>query len=431
LKRILFVLALASLGIGQQPNRPTSGFLMNYRDGGPQWPLAAQAPNAGMLLGAVYGPPGAPWGLLLGASLGPALGGGLPNGDVLDLASPGVFLQGFSAGLPGYWTDAAVPNFGVPAPTGGFSPYASHSLLAFFVPPGAPFLAPPVQAIVFDPASPLAFSASGAIQIDFKAPPDILFIQGVQNPFGFGNQSRLSDSSFFGCSQLRTQLYLAGFSLVDEFVHTAQTPLTAALLAPYEAVVLAANRTPFTPAEIALLDAFVRGGGGLVAYADFTFGIDADPNVPGGYLTTCDAYDADNAVLANFGLQILPDNFAPTTTITDFAAHPVTRGLPLGVQGEGLSLVRALSGSTESPVILADAVANGLVPGSGWCPTNPPLQPGDPIGAIGVCEPGAGRVAVTFDRNTFLNTPGFGTCLFSASNLVYAVNLFLWAARID
>ncbi len=403
---------------------------MNYRDGGPVWPLTAEAPNSGLLLGAVYGPPGAPYGLLLGAQLGPAFGGVLPNGDTIDISAPAIILQGFSAGLPGYSALAAIPPFG-PAPTNGWSPYYAQSLLAFFTAPGSPYLAPPVQAVIFDPASPLGFSASGAVQIDFKPQPNILFIQGVQNPLGFGVQSRLADSSFFGCSELRNNLILSGFAAVDEHEHTSQTPLTAALLGSYNVVVLSTNRAPFTTAEIALLDGFVRAGGGLVAYSDFTFGIDADPLNPGAYLITCDGYTSDNAVLAGFGLQILPDNFAATTTITQFVPHPITRGLPSGFQGEGLSLVRVLGGGPDAPVILADAAANGLSPGSGLCPVNPPFQPIEQIGAVAVCEAGAGRVAVTCDRNTFLNPPGFGTCLYSASNLIYAMNLFLWAAGMD
>lgn len=430
MKPIVFILCAAVAVVGQQPNRPTSGFIMNYRDGGPVWPLAAQAPNSGLLLGSVYGPPGAPYGLLLGSKLGPALGGVLQNGDSIDLATPALYFQSFSSGIPGYSPAAAIPPFGS-APYTGWSPYYAQSLLVFFTTPGVSYLAPPVQAVIFDPASPLGFSASGAVQIDFKPQPNILFIQGVQNPFGFGVQSRLADSSFFGCSELRNNLILAGFAAVDEYEHTTQTPLTAALLSPYKVVVLSTNRAPFTQAEIALLDGFVRAGGGLVAYSDFTFGIDADPSNPGAYLITCDGYSSDNAVLAGFGLQILPDNFAATATITQFAPHPVTRGLPAGFQGEGLSLVRVLGGATDAPVIIADAVSNGLIPGSGWCPTNPPLLPGDQIGAVAVCAAGAGRVAVTCDRNTFLNPPGFGTCLYSASNLIYAVNLFLWAAGMD
>ena len=39
-----------------------------------------------------------------------------------------------------------------------------------------------------------------------------------------------------------------------------------------------------------------------------------------------------------------------------------------------------------------------------------------------------GRVVATYDRNTFFNWPGYGSCLYVNSNLPYAMNLFLYAA---
>lgn len=423
--------AVAASAAGQQPNRATSGLVINYRDGGPTWPVSAQAPNGGLLLGAVYGSPGMPYALMSGTALAPATAG-LPTGDTLDLAGAEFFVQSLFPSLPGYFPGFEIPNLGVPA-TQGYSVDVAQALLPVFLPPGVPFLLNPLQAIIVDPASPFGFGLSAAIQIEFTVPGGVLFVQGVQNPFGFGPQSRLSDFAFTGFAELAFHLSLAGYAPVDETVHTTANPVTLAQLQNYKVVVLAANRAPFSAAEIAAFEAYVRSGGGLLAFSDYTFGIDADPTAPGGYTATCDAYASDNAVMNRFGLEILPDNFAVTTTFTQFVPHPTTRGLPAGVRGEGLSLVRVIGGTGDNPTMLAPSAANGVAPPGQWCvsATPPATAVVSPIGGLAVCQAGFGRVAAFADRNTFLNPPGFGTHLRDASNLVFAINLFHWLAGLD
>ena len=106
------------------------------------------------------------------------------------------------------------------------------------------------------------------------------------------------------------------------------------------------------------------------------------------------------------------------------------RGLPAGFDAEGMSFAHVIGGTVDAPQLLADCQWNAVgPPGSGCASASPATSTNS--GPLAVCAAGLGRVAVTFDRNTFLNPPGFGTHLYSASNLIYAMNLFMWTAGLD
>jgi hypothetical protein len=391
------------------------------------WPQVVEAPNNGLVLGAVYGAPTAPFGILFGTSLAPGAFL-LPNGDSIDLANPVILGQSLSPTLGGYQPSFVLPPWGIQSVT-GYLPQASQALIPVFIPLGMTIALPPVQALVIDPLVPYGYAMSGATQLTLRPTNGVLFIQGVQNPYGFGPQCRLSDTTLLGFSDLRLHLFIGGFPAVDEFVHDATHSIDATLLAPYKVVVLAANRTPFTAAEVNLLESFVRAGGGLIAFADNSFGIDDDTANPGTYIVTCDPYMSDNQVLGRFGMEILPDNFAPPTTFSTFAAHPTTRGLPSGFVGEGLSLACVIGGTVDAPMLPTNCASGGcgpLIPGCGSGAVVPSAT-----GPLAVCDAGLGRVVVTCDRNTFLNPPGIATNLYVKSNLVYAMNLFFWAAGMN
>ncbi|HYC76516.1 MAG TPA: hypothetical protein VEI02_02710 [Planctomycetota bacterium] len=433
-RSLIVILAATVLASAQQPNRPTSGLVLGYRDGGP-WPKTVDVPNAGLLLAAVYGAPGAPFALLAGDGVAPAAGGVAGNGDFVDLAGTVTLLgQGFTGALPAYTPWFVVPPI-APAPLAGFSPMDAFAVWPNLLTPGVTGLLPGVQGVVFDVAAPSGLSLTGATRLNLTSPGGVLFIQGVQNPFCFGVQARVDDDTFVGFSQLKLHLLLAGFTTVDEIEHTAQARLTPATLAGYRVVVLAANRTPFDPSEVAALEAFVRGGGGLIALADSLFSTDT---VPGASCFTVvandDAYVADNLALAPFGVAVLPDNFALTARVTSFVDHPTVRGVVNGFEGEGMSLPAIVGGNTGDDLVtlVAPATDNPTIDPNP-CGPNPTAGCGHAknVGALVTVEAGLGRVAVTFDRNTFLNPPGFGTDLYRASNLVYAINLFYWTAGLD
>ena len=58
-----------------------------------------------------------------------------------------------------------------------------------------------------------------------------------------------------------------------------------------------------------------------------------------------------------------------------------------------------------------------------------PVTPLD--GVLTVLEPGVGRLAGHFDRNTFFNQNGAGTNINRFDNETYAINLFTWLSDTD
>jgi hypothetical protein len=243
---------------------------------------------------------------------------------------------------------------------------------------------------------------------------NVLFLQGDFDPgiLNLGPHCRLADPSPVGFSQLRAYLDLAGFGAIDELVDTSVV-VTPQLLSGYAVLVLGSNQRTLATAEVNAIEAFVRGGGGLVTYSDFMFG-------PGSAAS-------DNQVLSRFGLLTAADNFGGPQAVTSFVPHPVTAGLAFGITGEGVSILEVVGNGVDTIVNVADCAANG-----GACLPLPLTAPsGSATPTYGACvavDAGAGRVLATFDRNTFFNVPGFGTSIADASNLSYALNVFLWAA---
>jgi hypothetical protein len=271
---------------------------------------------------------------------------------------------------------------------------------------------PPVQALFLDPSSPDGFWLTAASRIILTPPRSILFIQGDFDPgVGTGPTCRIGDPSFVGFSTLASMLQLAGFGAVTEVVDTAVT-ITPQLLSSHGIIVLGSNRRMFTTAEEDAIESFVRSGGGLVSYADATFG-------PGNDVS-------DNQILSRFGLLVAWDNLGGPVVAGSLSAHPISAGVGLGVGGEGVSIIEIVGNGTDPVVNVAPCVANG-----GACLPYPlPAPSGLPNPTFSACAAvtaGLGRVVATFDRNTFFNPPGYGTHIMEYSNLAYALNLFLFA----
>lgn len=273
--------------------------------------------------------------------------------------------------------------------------------------------ATPVQqsaAVVLTPAAVLPMVQAGA--------PRILFINGDHIPDSGYAHSRVRDDgtkpeSF---SQLRAQVLEGELKLdVDEFILGASTSITSGLLAPYAAIVLGSNGRVLTGDEVNALTAYYAAGGGILLYADFQYG-------PSNWAS-------DNAFLAQFGIEVFPDNFQPTTTITDIvASHPIMTGVGVfATEGSSQFLVAARVLSDTGVLSLCSPLAR---PGCAvQAPEQAKIQPGDVVACTWVRENTAGgRLAGTCDRNTFHNGPGVGTALNEHDNRRYAINLFRWVA---
>ena len=249
--------------------------------------------------------------------------------------------------------------------------------------------------------------------------PRILFINGDHLPDSGYAHSRVRDDgnkpeSF---SQLRAQVLEDELRLgVDEFILGASTSITPGLLMPYAAIVLGSNGRVLTSAEVAALTAYYANGGGILLYADFQYG-------PSNWAS-------DNAFLAQFGIEVFPDNFQPTTTITDIvASHPIMSGVgAFATEGSSQFLIAA---STLSDTRVLASCSPLARPGCAvQAPELAKIKPGDAVACTWVRENAArGRLAGACDRNTFHNGPGVGTALNEYDNRRYAINLFRWIAH--
>jgi len=244
----------------------------------------------------------------------------------------------------------------------------------------------------------------------------ILFINGDHIPENGYPHSRVRDDgtkpeSF---TRLRTEVLERDlFVTVDEFILTASNAITPGLISSYAVVVLGSNGRPLTAGEVSALTNYFTDGGSILLYADFQYG----PN----------NWTSDNSFLKQFGVEVFPDNFQPTTQITDIvSSHPIMQGVTsFATEGSSQFLIPAATQTDNAVLSKCSPLERS------GCAVQPPeqakIQPGDAVACTWVRENAAGgRIAGTCDRNTFHNGPGPGTDIDQFDNRVYARNLFRW-----
>jgi hypothetical protein len=247
----------------------------------------------------------------------------------------------------------------------------------------------------------------------------VLFINGDHVPDNGYPHSRIADSgekpeSF---TRLRREVIEGDLKLsAEEFILTAGNAVTPNLLAPYAAVVLGSNARVLAANEVKTLTDYYNAGGSILVYADFQYG----PN----------NWASDNRFLNSFGIEVLPDNFQPTTNIDDkISESPILSGVT-AIQGEGISqfIVRADS-LLDNKILLACSPSDrpGCTLPEG---DRAKVKPGDVVACVFTREHArGGRLAGVCDRNPFHNGPGPGSDLDQVNNRVFARNLFAWLSR--
>ncbi len=287
-------------------------------------------------------------------------------------------------------------------------------------PSGNPATAPPTSsADLAQQSSAARLTPAAVLPLVQAGAPRILFINGDHIPGSGYAHSRVRDdgSKPESFSQLRAQVLEGELKLdVDEFILSSGTSITPGLLAPYAAIVLGSNGRVLASAEVNTLAAYYASGGGILLYADFQYG----PN----------NWASDNAFLAQFGIEVFPDNFQPTTTITDIvASHPVMSGVG-AYATEGSSQFLIAASVLSDTQVLARCSPLGRPGCAVQAPEQAKIKPGDVVACTWVRENAAGgRLAGACDRNTFHNGPGVGTALNEYDNQRYAINLFRWIAQ--
>ena len=249
----------------------------------------------------------------------------------------------------------------------------------------------------------------------------VLFLYGSVPPgTDPGEMIRLGNSGHNGYAQLAGLLMEQQGHNLTELADTdpAVNPLTLTGLARYDLIVLGSNNRRFSPTEAQTVAAYVSGGGALLALSDSRFGL--SPNRPLNALGAGEL--SDNDLLAPFGMAIEHDNYQ--VVVADSSrfvspAHPILRGLT-SFKGEGVSLIHVLG-----------APARILVRGDGLLLTDGQTVTGPDYAITAIAQVGRGRVAATFDRNTFFNAGvgSDGTDLSELDNQAYALRLFDWLAR--
>jgi len=268
---------------------------------------------------------------------------------------------------------------------------------------------------------------------DAVAPVRVLFIRGGPGTGGFlegGSDEQLSDitnaktaKGNHGWAELAAELRGLGLVLEQRIEGPAgnntPVPLSAVTLARYRVVVFGSNNADYDKGSVDALEAWVRAGGGALFISDANWGRDWP-----------DASASDQRFLDRFDLRMNQDHGAYARAASSYVVptHPILAG------------VKSFDGEGVTPVTVTDLLPGVkprvLVPAQGKVRRGSAKGPG-PLtdataadAALAVVEPGKGRVACHFDRNTFFNVNGAGTSLSRLDNRRYARNLFRWLAGL-
>lgn len=270
------------------------------------------------------------------------------------------------------------------------------------------------QAAQTNPLAPRAFLPT----VKQASQKSVLFINGDFVPESGYPHSQVRDGgtkpeSF---TRLRKEVLEGDLGAkVDEFILTAGNAITPALLAPYTVVVLGSNGRALSISEVSALTDYYSAGGRILTYADFQYGPDN--------------WASDNSFLTPFGIEVFPDNFQPTTQITDVVtSHPIMAGVTsFATEGSSQFLIRA--NTLAQNMVLAKCSPLERSGCAVQAPEQAKIQPGDVVACTWVRHDernAGGKLAGTCDRNTFHNGPGPGTDIDQFDNRNYARNLFRW-----
>jgi len=265
----------------------------------------------------------------------------------------------------------------------------------------------------------------------------ILFIRGGSGTGGFLDGGTLAQrdeeladinnvsvaKENHGWGELANLLRNDGFSpqqMIERPNH--RIDLTKLDLTQYKTIVFGSNNADYTPhgdkTIVKALARYVFAGGSALFVSDANFG---------SYYG--DAPSSDQDFLSRFGLAVNQDSGTYSVSrATEFRQpdHPILTGVNQ-IDGEGVSpgvIVAPVAGVTPEVIINAKGTTRNN--------DNPTLGSDRPVtnndGSLVVAEAGLGRVAISFDRNTFFNANGAGTDLHHFDNARYAKNLFEWLA---
>jgi hypothetical protein len=184
--------------------------------------------------------------------------------------------------------------------------------------------------------------------------------------------------------------------------------ITDAVLVDARVLVLPEPNTRFDPGEIALIRAFVRSGGGLVAIGDH-----------GGSDRNFDGYDSTrilNELCAPMGFRFVGDNISEAPLEGGYRDHPLLYGVGR-VGAWGATSIEILDRRHLAPILLSAKAGAPILVAGRW---------------------GRGRVVAFGDSSPFDDGTGEPGKILHASmdSFLYdhpqlAVNMVLWAGGVD
>lgn len=261
---------------------------------------------------------------------------------------------------------------------------------------------------------PLVLYLHGDVAADGTTP------SGEAEPF---HPMRLNDTGPRGMSQFAEAIQEAGFRI--EEAYDAEVQLEPEFLAPVDVLILGSNQRRFSETEAEVVNAWVRQGGGLLAWSDSAFGGHHGQVGLGNEAGRL----SDNDLTNQFGMFFMTDNGAGNYLVTSYEHdhflnnHQKDGGIRF--RGEGVSPVRVSSPAE----LLARLQEGGLGGGLRLNPVDGPLDP-ERDAALAVAEVGTGRVVGVFDRNLFWNA-GEGTRLSHSDNREFTQRMVVWVAGLE
>ncbi|RBP49108.1 DUF4350 domain-containing protein [Arenicella xantha] len=199
----------------------------------------------------------------------------------------------------------------------------------------------------------------------------------------------LSDSGPKGLSEFKATIEAAGHSISS--VRDKDTQLSASLLSDIDVLVFGLHQKIWSSSEKAVLDTWLRDGGGMLIYSDSAAGgnyREVGAQNPRGQTVT-------NNLISAYGMQVTVDQ-ADGVKLSNVAATSSIQSIANKVlEGEGVSPVAIADG---------DSLVEILVPYTGTVSKRQGLTISDPVFAALVLRPiGAGHIVVMFDRQPMWN----------------------------
>jgi len=227
-------------------------------------------------------------------------------------------------------------------------------------------------------------SASGSVPSGSDAPYD---------------QMLLSDSGPTGLSLFKSMVEEEGF--VIEGFYDAVTTLDESFLAPYDVIIFGLHQKNWSGTEKAALDAWLRGGGGMLIYSD---------SAAGGLWSSVGAQNTVgqsvvNNLIGDYGMEVTVDqaNGVKAYRAGPGASHPIVVGRPT-LEGEGVSPIATDPSQGVQVLIPYSNSSDFKVSGNPDIPYQQNLSIGSPeFAALALASVGAGNVVAVFDRQPLWN----------------------------